>query len=107
MSVTLARGRLLVNGHAVEWPPRDMNGMPIEIGCEVYGVRDTCNLMHEHRFVAGALRLQNSRGVPTWVVCAYEDSGLYYECLASDCVVLHGPPMQYRGDIVATADIVG
>lgn len=102
--VTLAEGMLLMNGTTVVWPPLDIFGRPIEIGAQVYGLRDTFNLQDEHRFYVGGLRLQNDKGYLAWVVCAYDDDERYFECFARDCTVLRAAPrpeMQYaiyRGD---------
>lgn len=89
---TLAKGHILMNGTTAEWPPLDIVEQPIEIGAEVYGLRDTCNFHDEHRFIVGGLRLQNVGGELAWAVCAYDDDGRYYECYSNDCVVLRKAP---------------
>ena len=90
--VTLAEGMLHMNGSAVRWPPRDVDGTPVHIGAKVYGMRDTYNLHDEHDFIVGALRLQNQGGDLRWVVCAYDDDARYYECYAEDCKVMSMAP---------------
>ena len=94
--ITLAEGRLAMNGATVEWPPKDANGQPIEIGALVLGMRDTLNFFHEHRFIVGGLRLQNVGGELVWCVCAYDDVGSYYEnyyeCRSDDCIVVKRAP---------------
>ena len=92
MMVTLAEGRLLMNGETVPWPPLDFMERPIEIGAQVYGMRDTCNFQDEHKFYVGGLRLQNDNGYLAWVVCAYDDDARYFECFSKDCVVLKAAP---------------
>lgn len=82
----LAVGELLMNGAKVEWPPTDMNGRRIEIGCRVYAVSDTWNTRTPHVFTVGSLRLQNRGGELGWVVCAYDGDG-YAEAWARDCAV--------------------
>lgn len=89
----IAKGTLLMNGATAEWPPRDMAGVAVSIGCVVRAVRDTTNVQGPHSFVVGGLRLQNVGGELRWVVCAYDDSRpLYVESYAEDCVVAKAAP---------------
>ena len=88
----IAEGELLMNGVTADWPPRDMNGRHITIGCQVYGTRDTYAFAHEHEFTVGSLRLQNVRGCLEWVVCAYDDADHYFEAFAEDCAVTKAAP---------------
>lgn len=88
----LAVGELLMNGTAVEWPPRDMNGQRIEIGARVIGARDTWNCEESHEFTVGGLRLQNDGGTLGWVACAYDDADRYFEAWARDCCVTEAAP---------------
>ena len=88
----LAYGKLLMNGTTVEWPPKDMIRQDIEIGAEVFGVRDTCNFQDEHRVIVGGIRLQNVGGELVWAICSYDDDDRYYECLAGDCIVMRKAP---------------
>lgn len=90
---TLAKGHILMNGTTAEWPPLDMVGKPIEIGAEVYAIRDTCNFQDEHRFFVGGLRLQNVGGELAWAVCAYDDDSRYFECFSDDCIVMKAAPL--------------
>ena len=83
----LADGLLLMNGATVEWPPRDVNDKPIDIGCQVVGYSTMC-LQDFHIFIVGALKLQYHGTRLGWVVCAYDDSDRYFESWADNCRVL-------------------
>lgn len=79
-------GDLLMNGEVAPWPPRDINGAEIVIGCEVIG-KSTLNLADRHRFIVGGLRLQYRGTDLGWVVCSYDDDSRYFESWSDECVV--------------------
>lgn len=85
---------LLMCGKKTEWPPRDEDGTPINIGDRVYGLNDSYNFHSEHEFTVGALRLQITGGDLLWVVQAYDDAEFFFECFACDCKVLDAPPTE-------------
>lgn len=88
----VAHGALLMNGTVADWPPRDMAGAPIALGCEVRCFRDTSNVERPRPYTVGGLRLQNARGELRWAVCAYDDAPLYVEAYAEDCIVTKAAP---------------
>lgn len=88
----LADGLLHMNATTVEWPPKDANGLPIDIGSEVLG-HSTMNLFDAHTFIVGGLRLQYRGARLDWVVCAYDDADRYFESWADQCIVFKSTRM--------------